>query len=69
MLLVLAYLHGLGVVGSEELEAVVGARGVSSVLADVKHCETKEEETQLQSPQIDLLVLDLKKAYFYCIDF
>lgn len=39
---ILADLHGLFVVGSKELEAVVGARGISSVLPNIEHCKTKE---------------------------
>lgn len=35
---ILAYFHSFFIVGSEELEAVVGARGVSAVLTHVKHC-------------------------------
>ncbi len=35
--IVLAYFHGLCVVGSEELEAVVGTCGVSSILTNIEH--------------------------------
>ena len=64
-LVVLAYLHGLGVVGSEELEAVVWTRGVSSVLANVKHCETKRGR-DAASVTADRFITDLK-TYFYCV--
>lgn len=40
----LADLHGLGVVGPEELKAVVGSGGVPSVLAHVEDCKQTQGE-------------------------
>lgn len=50
-----ADLHGLGVVGPEELEAVVGSGSVSSVLAHVEDCKHRRTIRHQGAPRHNVL--------------